>query len=155
MTEQKKPGRNFWPIGLTIFIISFMVAAVMVVIFSLSVNRDLVTPDYYEKEIAYQQQINRIQRANALNDPMQIKLQNGSQLYLEFPEDIPVAKIAGTVLLFRPDDKRHDIHIPVSVDSMRAQWINLQDFKRGNWRVKIEWNDGMQDYYNETAIFVN
>ena len=147
--------KSYWPLGLTLFIAAFILVKVGIVIFSLGINRDLVTTNYYEEEIAYQEQINRINHSNQLQDKMLIELQNSNHLFLEFPEDIAAGSIVGTIWMFRPDDKRSDKRIQVAVDVERRQWINVAGLKKGNWKVKILWNDGEVEYYNESPLFIN
>jgi len=145
---------NYWPVGITVFLIFFVLANVGFLIFTLGIDTDLVSENYYEDELAYQQQINRIQRSKQLKDPLRIELQKSGHLSLQFPAEIPVSEINGTILLFRPDDKRKDNRIPIRVNEEHHQLVNVRGLKKGNWNIKVFWKDGKQEYYNEVPVYI-
>ncbi len=145
---------NYWPVGITVFLIFFVIANVAFLIFALGIETNLVSENYYEDELVYQKQIDRIQNARQLKDPLQIELQKSGQLLLQFPEEISGSEIDGTVLLFRPDDKYKDNRIPVRVDEERRQWVDMSGYKKGKWKVKVFWNDRTTKYYNEAPVFI-
>ncbi len=145
---------NYWPVGITVFLIFFVLANVGFLIYVLGIDTDLVSENYYEDELVYQKQIDRIQNARQLKEPLQIKLQKSGQLLLQFPVEMSSSEIGGTIVLFRPDDKRRDNRIPVRVDEERRQWVDMSNLKKGNWNIKVFWNDRTTKYYSEVPAFI-
>ena len=63
MTKKNKA----WPIGLTIVFVVFFLYLIEFIILSLMNRTDLVTENYYEEEVAYQDQIDRMERSKDLS----------------------------------------------------------------------------------------
>ncbi len=145
---------KYWPIGITVFLIFFVLANVGFLIFALGIDTDLVSENYYEDELAYQQQIDRIQNAKRLSEPLRIDFEESGFLSLQFPKEMPTTEISGTIVLFRPDDKRRDNRIPIRVDENRRQFVDMSGLKKGNWNIKVFWNNNTEKYYNEAPVFV-
>ena len=143
---------NYWPVGITVFLIFFVLANVGFLIFALGIDTDLVSENYYVEELAYQQQIDRIQNTRRLADPLRMELRESGFLVLQFPAEIPTSRISGTILLFRPDDKNRDTRIPIRVDEERRQFVDMSGLKKGNWNVKVIWNNHTERYYNEMPV---
>ena len=55
-----------WGTGIVISFVVFMSSTLAVVIYLMNQDVDLVTRDYYKKELAYQDQIERIERTNKM-----------------------------------------------------------------------------------------
>ena len=78
-----------WPVGIAVIYIFFMVVVIGVVIFSTYHKVDLVSDDYYEQEMRYQQQIDRIERAGSLSKSVEwIYDQNLQSVTIQFPSEL-------------------------------------------------------------------
>ena len=114
---------------------------------------DLVTNDYYEKSIDYQDQIDRVNRTNEL--PTGFKIENLStrnELILSFPSSFVDQKIAGEITLYRPSDSTMDITLPIQLNEQRTQVIRTSLLTRGLWRVKINCTVDTLEYYHEELL---
>lgn len=145
---------KYWPVGITVFLIFFVLANVGFLMYALGLDNDLVSENYYEDELAYQQQIDRIQNTKHLAKPLRIELLKSGSLEFQFPQEMPATGIGGMIILFRPDDKRRDNRIPIRVDEERRQLIDMSGLKKGNWSVKVFWQNKEQKYYYETPLFL-
>ena len=65
-----------WGISISIVYILFVVVMVGAVIFSTTQESHLVADDYYEREIAYQNQIEKMERTKLLPEQLKIYLKN-------------------------------------------------------------------------------
>ncbi|MEO1013328.1 MAG: FixH family protein, partial [Bacteroidota bacterium] len=76
-----------------------------------SANHDLVTDEYYQKELAYQKEIDAETNAKNLEEPITLtKTQKG--LLIQFPKNLKEENIKGTVSLYRPSNKHLDFDLP-------------------------------------------
>ncbi|TVP51002.1 MAG: nitrogen fixation protein FixH [Mongoliibacter sp.] len=137
-----------WGSGIVLTLVGFIaVMATMVVICVKQDDIHLVTQDYYEQEIKYQEQIDRMINANAIaSDALEYDGQLKS-LLLKLPEGSK-----GTLHLFRPSDARLDQKISFDMISSAVNSVDVKSLKAGYWRVKLTWSEGEKEYYLEKKI---
>lgn len=134
---------------------AFIVILVGFATFSSFDTVDLVTNDYYRQEIVYQQQIERIKSSKTLTHPLSWYYDRELEsLTFQFPDSLRPDKIKGRFHFFRPSDSMQDRFEAIYVDSNNRQYFSTQDLSRGFWRIKIAWTDGMREYYEEVAVFI-
>ena len=107
-------------------------------------NHDLVSEEYYKKELAFQKDIDAEKLANALTFQMQIKRAKEG-LHILFPEDMDPSKIYGTVSLYRPSNKHLDFDLPVSLSNSHLL-IPDKRLLDGRWDISIRWSYEGKDY---------
>lgn len=88
-----------WALGVTAIYGGFVLFLIGFFIISTLNKVDLVEDNYYDKEIAYQQHIDKVRRTKALASPMIWKREKET-LILQFPKEINAVK--GSVKLYRP-----------------------------------------------------
>lgn len=135
-----------WGKGVVLICGSFVAIMVsMVIICMKQDNLHLVTPNYYEEEIKYQGQIDRISNAATLGIEMLEFNSKAKTIEIKLP-----AGAEGTLLLFRPSDARMDKKIEVSDENSRL--IDVSSLLAGYWRVKLQWTADGIAYYQEQKI---
>lgn len=128
-----------WSTGIVIAIITF-IGFIMVMVITMvtdaKYNHDLVTERYYQKELAYQQNINAITNIKKLKKNIKIKKVNKG-LRIFFPENFIPKNIKGKVFLYRPSNKELDMEIPLSLTdhSLLVPDFNLLG---GRWNISID-----------------
>jgi hypothetical protein len=148
-------GNKFnWGTGILIAIIIFMSITVITVIYLMNQKVDLVTDNYYAKELKYQEQIDKMSRTNAVGDEIKIITDNGF-VHLMFPKNESQNKIVGSIHFYRPSDSNKDFIIPLSIDTSFQQVIPTQNLDKGYWKIKLDWNQDSVGYYKETSIIIN
>jgi hypothetical protein len=137
-----------WGKGIVITLIVFItLMAGLVTICMKQDDLHLVTQNYYEEEIKYQDQIEKMTNANSLD-------------YKVLVYDIQLKKVdlhlpvgsKGTMHLFRPSDARLDQKIDFDVLAMDAKAIDLKSLKPGYWKLKLTWSENGVDYFHEEKI---
>ena len=113
----------------------------------------MVTDNYYEKELKYQEQINRIERTNKLSKQPEIQY-DGIMIKIIYPNIPDKVSAKDFVLLYRPSDNSKDIKIPVNTDTSGIQVISAERLDRGIWRVQVNWTSSGSEYYTETIVNV-
>jgi hypothetical protein len=113
---------------------------------------DLVTPDYYEQEIKYQERIDQSNRADALHGKLSVA-QLGDTISLRFPEDHNGKQIKGLVWVYYPADESLDVKSLFETQDGSHQLILPSDSKRtGMCIVKTSWTSEGLDFYTETIL---
>jgi len=143
-----------WGVGITIFIIVFLVFSIGQVIFiHYKVDYDLVVEEYYEEDLKYQSQLDKIKRANALEEPLKISLTK-ENVQFSFPKMFDVNSISGTITFYKPSDDLQDIDLPINITNDNQLQFETNSLTKGLWRIKVNWNAEEIDYYNEKIIMV-
>jgi len=138
----------------TIFVILFsIVGLIVLIIFSQSLDFGLVQDDYYEQDLKYQKQIERIERTNALPESVKILLVN-DVLLVDFPELFQANEVGGSIHLFRPSDPNLDQKISLELLNDGTQEIDVTQLLKGSWLVKLNWSHKDLEYYMEKRIFL-
>ncbi len=143
-----------WGTGILIAIIVFMTITVVTVIFLMNQKVDLVTDNYYAKEIKYQQQIDRMNRTNEMTESVKINSDN-EFIKIIFPKSSNLKNIKGTIQFYRPSDSGQDFTLPLVIDSSDQQLIPSKILKKGFWKIKLDWTESSLDYYKESSFVIN
>jgi hypothetical protein len=144
-----------WPMGIAIIYVIFVLLLVAFAVFSRFQSVDLVTEDYYNQEIKYQQQINRIERARSLPEPVNwIYDKQKGALTVQFPPQFDPLKVKGNVLFFRPSDAKQDKLVALNLSTNGTQLISTENLIPGFWKIKIFWKVENNEYYNEGVLVV-
>ncbi|HNS12209.1 MAG TPA: FixH family protein [Bacteroidia bacterium] len=142
-----------WGWGILLVLILFVFFIGNLVYKSSKVNVDLVSENYYEKEVMYQQQINKEKNSLGLEKDVQLSI-NRNFIEIHFPETFSPEEISGNIQLFKPDDSDLDLSLEVRADSNGKQIINTSALKTGRWEVKINWSYRNTDYYKSEKIMI-
>lgn len=115
-------------------------------------NIELVTEDYYAKELVYQQKIDQSKRTAALSEPVAVNVINHT-LTINFPKDFSTKNIEGVATLYCPADEKKDINQKFRVTDSAVS-ITVPNEYHGLHYVKINWSAEGVDYYYEYKIFI-
>ncbi len=144
---------TLWPVGITAVYLFFVLGMFVFIFFSFSINTDLVEKDYYQKGLKYQRQINRVDNTRKLVESLLYSYDGQNKEYVIIaPKNTEISALSGKVLFFRPSDKSQDKIVPLQFDSNGIFKYSLSGFSKGYWRVKILWNIGQNEYYNEDFL---
>ena len=107
----------------------------------------MVTENYYEKEIKYQDQIEREKSAAGLDREVLVYDDQTKAVTL----DLPVGA-KGNLHLFRPSDARLDQGLGLEITESGKITIPLQKLKSGYWRIQLTWTENGIEFYEEKKI---
>lgn len=133
-----------WIMGI-VFSLFFILMGTLVY-FSANEDHQLVSDNYYEKELAYQQVIQ--QKINA-NDAGIFWKKNTSEICLIIPDSIIL--VHGHIYLYRASDSELDQSFEYNKDQ---PCLNVADFERGKWKVSFTGKTTQQDFYTESVWIV-
>ena len=121
-----------WGYGIAVFYILFVLSLAYQLYRSMQYDRNLVVEDYYARDLAYQEQFDRIE--NSLNEKVDIGIEtlNGQLILIFPPEHIqPV----GELQFYRPDDQFFT--------------MDASELGPGRWKIQASWSWEGKDYFIE------
>jgi hypothetical protein len=155
MSESAAQTGRTWAWGVVGACILFISVMLGFVVFSFSQQVDLVSRDYYQREIEHQRQIDRVARTRSLPEDVAWELsQEVDQAVFAFPQDQVEEEVRGRIHLYRPADASLDRKWEIALDRQGRQRVPLASLEPGRWRVKIDWRLGGEEYYSEFALTV-
>lgn len=137
-----------WGKSILLFYSLFVIALLAMVYFSFTQDVNLVAEDYYQQEIAYEDQITRIKNTESLVEKPTVVLKN-TYVEITFPKDL---NPKGVVLFFRPSDSSKDRRVPLALGANGTQQIDFSTQLAGLWKAKLTWKQGEKEYYQEFVI---
>ena len=143
-----------WGLKITILYSGFVILIITMVSMAMSQKVDLVSKNYYEQELQYQDKIDKINRTHALSEQMTWQV-NRNTLLIKFPEQFKGKLIKGTIYFFRPSDETMDKKITISVDTSLCFKVSTNQLNKGLYKMQIDWNVDNNEYYNESVIKFN
>jgi len=143
-----------WGTGIALAYSAFALMIIAFVVNSFSKQIDLVTPEYYAKELVFQKQIEKEKRSRELTEDVSFMMDK-DHLNLQFPEEMKNQKISGKVQFFCPVDAKKDISFQIETDPNGKQTIALDQVKTGRYKLQISWEANGLEYYKEGVIVRN
>lgn len=140
-----------WGISIAIFYGTFVVVLIGFVFYTTTIDYDLVAEDYYDKELKYQEQIDKIKRSKALHEKLTVETNNNAVKF-QFPKYIDRSELSGKIYFYRPSDKALDFYVPVAADDENKQIVATQKLKEGLWTLKVEWVKSDSSFYDEFNV---
>lgn len=137
-----------WGKGILLTIIAFVGFILTLVV--ISVRQDdihMVTENYYEKELKYQDHIDREASAAKLDREVLIFDSESRSMVL----DLPVGA-KGNLQLFRPSDERLDQNLTLDIKNEGKTTVPLEKLKSGYWKAQLTWTENGVDFYQEKKI---
>ena len=154
-TKIKNMLKKFnWGWGIAIFYSSFVLFMLFMVWRSTQLKTEMVTPDYYAKELKYQEQLDKMSRANSLAQPLQWTVKN-KNVSFQFPASLNGKPIKAEVFFYRPNSSANDFTTQCTADSLGYCQVSSEKFKRGVYKMQVDWSAGNETYYNEGVININ
>jgi len=140
-----------WGTGIFLAYTIFAIALFSFVYQSTKQDNSLVVDNYYEEDLQYQQQYERMQRANSLSAPVKVQFdQSAASVVVTFPEEVSAP--SGSIHFYRPSDQRFDFRVDLAVDEKGGQLVPVKGKLGGRWIVKILWEEAGNEFYVERDL---
>ena len=141
-----------WGTSIVLVIIGFMTFILYFVIKGYYVQQvNLVTDDYYNQGLKHDEMNEWKQNAILLSSDLIIEVID-QDLVISFPTELNTDSTEGTVLLYRPNDSKFDIVVPIVLDDNSKMTIQSDGLLKGNYVVKVTSSYQENLYYWEKNI---
>jgi nitrogen fixation protein FixH len=144
-----------WGTGIVIGMVAF-ISFILYLVITMSTNNDfshdLVTEDYYAKEIVYQNEIDAESNSHNLSESINGKRTTEGWL-LTFPNEINSDNSKGIVFLYRPSNKVLDFEMPLEITNQTLLIPNKKMID-GRWNVTVDWTyNGKHYLYKKEIVY--
>ena len=129
----------------------FVAGMVFLVVKASTEKFDLVTKDYYDEELKYQQVIDQASNAAALSAPVVIE-KTAAALKITFPDEMNEQKKMIDFYLYHPADAKKDFRKTIELTENNITQA-LPAGINGLYELKLTWTAGGVKYYYEQKIF--
>jgi hypothetical protein len=151
----RPPGCNLWPVAIIGFFTVAILGCAAFIAFCQMNPTDLVARDYYEQEIRYQAEMEKLARAHQLPEGVSAVFNTSSQrISVTLPQEHAAAGAAGVVQLYRPSAADLDRSYPLRLEPDGTQEIHTGALRPGLWRVRIRWTFQGQEFFAERKLEV-
>lgn len=148
-----QPTRNLWPHAIIAWFVIFAAALAAWVTMATRQRMDLVRSDYYEEEVRFQHQLDRLNRTAAIRSEVAIHHDaTKREVMLQLPAGHLAPRASGQVAFYRPSDAALDFQVPLAVDAAGLQRIGTGGLRGGLWKVRVQWSAAGHDYFFEQVI---
>ncbi|TXD83070.1 FixH family protein [Subsaximicrobium wynnwilliamsii] len=142
-----------WGTGIVLAFIGF-ISFIMYFVIQMNVDEklsyDLVTEDYYGKELEFQEDLDKQEHAKSLTtDVTWTRTKEG--LLISFPLDKDIKDITGKVFLYRPSNKQLDYETTISLSNHNLL-IPDKRLVDGRWNISVDWQYHGNSYLYKKEI---
>ncbi|MCM8531597.1 MAG: FixH family protein [Lentisphaeraceae bacterium] len=140
-TTEEPKSKSYWGHGIVVVYALFMTMILTIVYISTDQKMELVSGEYYNEGIDYQQVIDsRANVAALVEKPSFIQ----SDMTITIPISILKDYTKATVTLYRPNDSTLDQTLNIQNGSKS---FTLPELKDGAWQVYLRWQDTKNKNY--------
>ena len=136
-----------WGKGIAIFLGAFIVFILVLAIKLMSTNVDLVTPDYYEREINYSQEMDAVQNSEDLDEKIALNFIDGF-LAVKVPENLPAKNIE--LKLIRNNDETLDRNY--KIENTNTFLIDKKELVIGHYDTELYYTVNGKKYMQKEKI---
>lgn len=139
-----------WGKGLVLALVSFAALMAWFIVKAQQNPEPLVTEQYYEQELKYQERIEATERANRIGE-VGITATRTS-VRISFPDSLRGSTITGDLLLQRPNDPSEDRMYTVTAS---AGMTDLDaELTAGRYNAELSWTTNGIPYFTKAKITV-
>ena len=150
----KRKSTNPWPIAIVSWFVVFAAFIACFIVWAFRQREDLVSANYYEQEVLYQRQIERLHNTAALPSGSSVAFDaDTAQILITLPQT-PAPPVGGRIHLYRPSDARLDRELPLAKGAAGVQRLDARGLKSGLWKIRVEWSAGGREFYLDQQLVV-
>ena len=141
--------KNYWGFGIVSVFVLFVVFMVGMVVKAHMHDVDLVSDDYYAKEIKFQDHIDEAENGSQFRDSVQLTLSADTvTLKMSIPHKIE----GGEVAFFNPSDPKKDKEMQLKLDNNQCQYFDRSKFQTGHYKAQLSWQAEGKKYFVEKDL---
>jgi nitrogen fixation protein FixH len=135
-----------------IFFVFFISLLVTALIASRNQDHNLVSENYYDLDLQYQQRMEA--KNNIAKQPDKITLSQNNNNFVSLTIYEPHQNAKGSIKMYRPSDQTKDLAIPFIIDEMGKIEIPTENLERGRWVLIIDWIENDIPFFKEFNLYL-
>ena len=140
-------------VKVVVFYILFISLILTLVIKCYNNKVDLVTNDYYAKELVFQNKLDALNRDDESNYSFNYSF-NSNEIIFELDSTLINKKIEGTLTFYRPSNADLDVVKTLNFENGK-QTVALSEFKKGFYKVQFDYKVDNVQYFKEYSLKFN
>jgi nitrogen fixation protein FixH len=140
-----------WGYKILFVYLAFVIGILFMVYKASREKFDLVTPDYYDAELKFQNVIDDKQRTAELSAPPKIT-HSVNAVSIQLSDEFLNKDVKGELFLYRPSDASKDVKRSFNTNKSFVE-IPLDKELSGAYEIKLSWKASGKTFYNEQRIF--
>ena len=145
--------KNPWPYAIIGWFLLFGSGMAAWVVVAVRNDPELVRADYYEQEIAYQKQIDRLNRTAAVRGEVSVAYDFAQRhVTLQIPAAHLSTPLKGQIHFYRPSDAKLDFELPLEMDLNGSQRVATGNLQGGLWKLRVHWTSAGQEYFHDQSL---
>ncbi len=153
--QQLKRRWDPWPVSIIAFFTVAILGCVGFIAFCSMHGTELVAKDYYEREIRFQSEMERVRRTQTLDAGASVDYDaTANCIVVSIPPSHAKDLTAARLSLSRPSSASLDMQMKFEPDALGCQRVSAADLATGPWRVKVTWTARNQEYQLDRPIVV-
>ena len=146
--------RNPWPLAIIAWFVVFAIFLASFIVWAVRQHVDLVADNYYEHEVQYQQQLDRMNNTQGLDPRTVVTFDPAAHSIIIALPATASQGATGRIHLYRPSDARLDRDLPLALDQDGVQHLDARELQSGLWKVRLEWTANGRDFYLDQPVTV-
>ena len=148
--------RNPWPYAIIAYFGVFITGVITLITFAARHDEQLVGADYYEQEIRFQKQIDRVTRTAPLSEKVEVSYNAAAEtLQLNVPPEAGGAKASATIQLYRPSNEKLDRQLNHTLNKEGRHSFPVPNLEAGFWKVRLSWKGEGKEYYLDRPLIIS
>lgn len=145
-----------WGHKLTIGMVLFMLVIISMVVFTVAQGEiQLVTKNYYQEELRYQQIIDQVNNTRVISPEKVMRFKAGGKTLsvdLQAFEGISSEKVL--LKLYRPSDASLDKKLQLQLDASAQAQILLDEYHPGLWKLQLDWENEHKKFSEVLTVVI-
>ena len=142
-----------WGNKLLLVFVAFTALISTLVYKAVNTKFDLVSDDYYNDELKYQQTIDGINNANKLS--VVAITENATSVVIQLPNEMKGLKVEGEAWFYCKTNAALDKRIALDLNENAQQVVEKTAMAKAIYTLKLSWKAGGKQYYSEQEVIVN
>ncbi len=143
-----------WGWKMALVYTAFVVAIMTFVFKARSEKIDLVTKEYYEKELQFKDRMEASNNANELFSSISVKNEKGS-IEIQLPQQQAKRILNAQVHFYCPSDADKDVQLDLNPDENAHQSLLTSTLKSGNYLAKLQWKADDKNFFIEKKLRID
>lgn len=146
--------RSPWPIAITVFFVVAIIFIFTFIAFAVRQREDLVSTDYYDREVRYQSQLDTLNRSQGLALHTVVTFEPSLQTIMITLPSAQSRGAKGSIHLYRPSDARLDRELPLALNADGVQRLDAKTLNDGLWKVRVKWSSDGKEFFIDQPVIV-
>ncbi|MCM5664211.1 FixH family protein [Galbibacter mesophilus] len=143
-----------WGTGIVIAFVLF-ISFILFFVIKMNTNKqyehDLVSKDYYKKELEYQSKLNKANKTKEKGYQLFTEF-TSEGIVVEFPQEIDVEKVTGEIIMYRPSNKLLDFKETLQFIDGKVL-VPISKLPEGRWNLEVDWQyNNTENYYYKKEL---